>query len=261
MAVKPSTVAVLAIPASVFVLSALLVAAYTQQAPGQDGSDWNPVIVNNTRDPEAKRQIDEILETVWQLRQQNWMYESSGRDDKDVQDAIRQNNATILRLMERLDVLSPPLPVVEISEADEVKMNAAMTKLLIIDMLLSGTGIGPPLLGMGIDQSTGTLHVMIDIDRADQHTEKWIRWIAPGVDFTFTYARDTASFQGVPATGMPGTDLQKETEKRGVTRYGPYIPEMSVPVQERVQLLLDGLCAQDPVVQAGAHQVRHLHLR
>ena len=216
MAIKPSTVAVWAVPVSVFVLSALLVAAYTQQAPGQDGSDWNPVIVNNTMDPEVKRQIDEILETVWQLRQQNRMYESSGRDGKDVQDAIRQNNATILRLMERLDVLSPPSPVVEISEADEARMNVAMTMLVIIDMLLGGIGIDTPLLGMGIDRSTGTLHVMIDIDRADQHTEKWIRGVAPWVNFTFTYARDTASLQGVPATGMPDTATPwRETLWRG----------------------------------------------
>ena len=216
MAVKPSTVAVWAIPALVFVLLALLGVAYTQQAPGQDGSDWNPVIVDDPTDPETVRQIDEILETVWQLRQQNQMYESSVKDGKDAQDAIRQNNATILCLMERLDVLSPPSPVVEISEADEAKMNAATTMLVIIDMLLGGIGIDTPLLGMGIDQSTGTLHVMIDIDRADQHTEKWIRGVAPGVNFTFTYGRDTASFQGVPATGMPGTATQwRETLWRG----------------------------------------------
>ena len=115
------------------------------------------------------------------------MYESSVNGSKDVQDAIKQNNATILRLMERLDVLSPPIVVVEVSKADEAKMNAAMDKLVNSSL---------PLLGMGIDSPTGTLRVMIDIDRADQYTEAKIKEIATGVNFTFTYHRDTASFQG-----------------------------------------------------------------
>ena len=211
MTVKPPAVAVCLIPLSALVLLATLgAAACAQQAPGQDGSDWNPVIVNSPRDPEAERQFDEILETVWQLRQQNQMYESSVNGGKDVQDAIKQNNATILRLMERFDVLFPPIVVVEVSEADEAKMNAAMDKLVNSDL---------PLLGMGIDPPTGTLRVTIDIDRADQHTEAKIREIATGVNFTFTYGGDTASFQGVPATSVPGTATPRwETlvEKIGV---------------------------------------------
>ena len=167
---------------------------HMQRASGLIGSDWDPAMAGEDPvDPETERQIYETLEAVERLRTQNIQLRESPADGSgDARDAVEQNEEAARRLMERLDALSPPMEVVEISEADEAKMNAAMMILMLSGM---------PVLEMGIDHATGTLGVMIDVDRADRNTEKIIRGIAAGVDVTFTYGKDRATFQS--ARGQP----------------------------------------------------------
>ena len=173
-------------------LLAPLQVVQAQHAPGQNDLDQDPITVNegsaDLEESETERQIDEITAMVRQLTwQNNQLYEASVNDDKNAQDTMERNNEAILRLMEQLDVLSPPIVVVEISESTKTKMNAIMDKLMESDL---------PLLEMGIDPSTGSLGLMVDIDRAGPDTEKKIREIATSVNLTITYDTDDASFQG-----------------------------------------------------------------
>jgi len=164
-------------------------AIYAQQAPAQNGPGQDPAAVSGSAssvESETERQIDEIMETVDRLMEQNNQLLESAAGDEDARDAMERNDEAILRLMERLDALSPPILVAEVSESDERRMNAAMEKL---------AWSGLPLLEMGIDPPTGSLGVTIDADRAGPYTEERVREIAAGIDLKITYDTDRASFQ------------------------------------------------------------------
>lgn len=174
-------------------------AAYAQQEPGEGDPIRNPATVNGkptgSEESETERRIDEIMEAVDELVWQNNQLRASSANDKNAQDAIERNDEAILRLMKQLDVLAPPIPVAEVSGSDRAKLNAAMERL---------AKSGLPLLEMGIDPPTGSLGIMIDVDRAGPDTEKRIREIAAGVDLEITYGADAASFQ----TASPGQRAQ-----------------------------------------------------
>ena len=99
---------------------------------------------------------------------------------------IRDNNNRIDRLHAELDELILELPVVEDPESDDPRMIAIILKLALSDL---------PLLGMGVDTSTGMLDIVIDIDRATPDIEQQIQNIAIGVILNFEYAENTARFQ------------------------------------------------------------------
>ena len=171
---------------------------HAQQAPGQDGPDQDPVTAGGGSacsgeplEPETKRQMDGIMDAVDQLMWQNSQLRESPADGGAARDAIERNNEAILRLMEQLDVLSPPIRVAEVPEPDRVKMDAAMLRLAMS---------GLPLLQMGVDPPTGSLGITVDVDRAGPDTEKRIREITADIDLTIKYCPDNASFRG-PAAG------------------------------------------------------------
>lgn len=118
-------------------------AIYAQQAPAQNGPGQDAAAVSGSAssvESETERQIDEIMETVDRLMEQNNQLRESAAGDEGARDAMERNDEAILRLMERLDALSPPILVAEVSESDERRMNAAMEKLV---------WSGLPLLEMG----------------------------------------------------------------------------------------------------------------
>ena len=136
---------------------------------------------------EIEEQIDKIGFVVFELEVQNKQLEKFSSNEY-VRDVIEVNNATINRLMAKLDELSPPIPVVEVSAEEEKKMQNVMLRL---------AQSGLPILGMGINPSTGMLGVEVNAENKTMpHIEHSIRQIAHDVQVgEITYVTDDAVLQ------------------------------------------------------------------
>lgn len=178
------------------VTATISVTAYTQTVPGEDDPVSEPA--NTGADPtinenDTDARVDAIGLAIIQLQlQNNELYKYSVNEE--IQEQIEENNEAIEDLFAEWDVLMPPIPVVEISQEDRQKMNSAMTRLMESDL---------PLLGAGIDPSTGMLEVKIYANNATSDIEDRVRAIATDVQLSFTYSKDYPVFQGScdPSTG------------------------------------------------------------
>lgn len=171
------------------VTATISVTAYAQVTPGEDDPVSEPA--NTGGDPTVSEEdrdarVDAIGLAIIQLQLQNdelVRYSVNGT----VQEQIEDNNEAMEDLFAEWDVLMPPIPVVEVSPEDRHKMNSAMTRLMASDL---------PLMGAGIDPSTGMLNVEIDVNNATPDIEDRIRAIATDVQLSFTYHKDYPVFQG-----------------------------------------------------------------
>lgn len=171
------------------VTATISAAAYAQTVPGGDGPVSGPASTGadpTTSENDTDARVDAIGLAIIQLQLQNnelSRYSVNGT----IQEQIGENNEAIKDLFAEWDVLMPPIPAVEISQEDRQEMNSAMTRLMASDL---------PLLGAGIDPSTGMLEVKIDANNATSDIEGKIRAIATDVQLSFTYSKDYPVFQG-----------------------------------------------------------------
>ena len=173
---------------TVIVTAMISITADAQIIPMEDGPVSEPAGTGgdpavDEGDLDAK--IDAIGLAIVQMQLQNDEL-SRYSANETIQEKIGDNNEAIKDLFAELDVLVPPIPVVEVSPEDRDRMNSAMTRLMASDL---------PLMGIGIDSSTGMLNVEIDVNKATPDIEDRIRAIAADVQLSFTYHKDYPAFQ------------------------------------------------------------------
>ena len=161
------------------------VIAHAQTTVEENSSTNEPYTVYEDLSDQNKSRIKDIGFAILQLQLQNDNLTQFSTNQL-MQDMIKDNNEEIDKLFAELDMLWPDVPVVEVSAEDKAKMNAVIWKLVANDL---------PLIGMGIDGSTGMLDIIVDIDRATPDIEQKIREIAVGVEVDITYDKNTAVFQ------------------------------------------------------------------
>ena len=135
----------------VIVTAAISVTPYARTSPGEEDPVSAPV--RTVEDGETlDAEIDRIGFAIMQLQIQNNQLASSSVSE-DVQETIDRNNDAIDGLLAQLDELSPPIPVVEISNNVRIQMESS------IDALVES---GLPVYSLSIDTSTGNLDILVE---------------------------------------------------------------------------------------------------
>ena len=158
-----------------------------QTTPGDEGPVSEPAYTENPTlsEKELDAKFDDIMFSIIELQVQNDELAMHSVDEA-IQDEIDNNNEVIEGLFAELDELIPPIQVVEISPEDRQRMNKVMD-------MLSTSGI--PLIGLGIDPSTGHINVEIDANKAELGVEDEIMEITGDIPITIIYSYDYPVFQ------------------------------------------------------------------
>lgn len=193
MTLKNSTAIMMAITLLVVIMPVL---AYAQTVPGEEDPPWVPTRVTGNAtltEAEINQRVYEILSTVEELWSHNERL-SGFPSDELARDAIARNDNTINDLLAELDEISPPIIVKEISPEEKERIDLARAALTESDL---------PILGHGIEPSTGMLRIKIDVNRAESDVEQKIREITGNVPLKIMYKENTATFQ---ASCNPSTE-------------------------------------------------------
>jgi len=159
----------------------------------QEESNETSTTIERINKEERSRQFDALMETIDILRTQNIKLSTgSSVDDETVQATIARNNEIIEDLYVQVDIIWPPLPVVEVSDADRAIMEDVMMSLVLS---------GLPLYYMAIDSSTGKLNLKIDEDRATLDTGPAIWNITGNIPLMIEYGTNKAVFQSACPSG------------------------------------------------------------
>ena len=139
-----------------------------------------------------KKKIDEIVGKITLLHIENDKLEKL-KHIPNIKKIIDYNEKTINELFAQLDIISPPIPTVEIPEETKTLMNSAIAALI---------QSGLPVYALGINTETGNLDINVE---SQTNVDADIRAITGNLPISIKYDVNTFEFQGSGGVAAPDT--------------------------------------------------------